>query len=45
MIYGFDTEDEANATAALLVYATWRSRDTARYRVTPDALRGEVVGA
>lgn len=36
MIYGFDTEDEANATAALLVYATWRSRDTARYRVTPD---------
>lgn len=36
MIYGFDTEDEANATAALLVYATWRSRDTSRYRVTPD---------
>ena len=36
MIYGFDTEDEANATAALLVYATWRSRDTVRYRVTPD---------
>lgn len=36
MIYGFDTDDAAAATAALLVYATWRSRDTSRYRVTPD---------
>lgn len=36
MIYGFDTEDESVATGSLLVYATWRSRDTARFRITPD---------
>lgn len=36
MIYGFDTQDEAAATGALLVYAVWRSRDRARFRVTPD---------
>lgn len=36
MIYGFDTDDEAAATAALIVYATWRSRDRDRFRVTPD---------
>jgi hypothetical protein len=36
MIYGFDTDDEHAATGALLVYATWRSRDQARFRVTPD---------
>lgn len=36
MIYGFDTEDEAAATGALLVYAVWRSRDQKRFKVTPD---------
>lgn len=36
MIYAFDTDDLAAATAALLVYAVYRSRDTRRYRVTPD---------
>lgn len=36
MKYGFDTSDEAAATAALLVYATWRSRDAGKLRVTPD---------
>lgn len=34
--YGFDTDDLDEATAALLVYAVWRSRDRARFRVTPD---------
>lgn len=36
MIYGFDCDDRDEATAALIVYAIWRSRDRARYRVTPD---------
>lgn len=36
MIYHFDTEDPAAATAALLVYAVYRSRDARRYRPTPD---------
>lgn len=36
MRYAFDTDDEHAATAALLVYATWRSRDTGRYKITPD---------
>src|SRR5690606_15931143 len=33
---GFDTDDRNAATAALLVYAVWRSRDRQRFRVTPD---------
>jgi len=36
MIYGFDTDDQSAATAALLVYAIYRSRDRKRYKVTPD---------
>lgn len=36
MIYGFDTEDREEATAALLVYAIYRSRDPKRFKVTPD---------
>lgn len=36
MIYNFDTDDQAAATAALLVYAIYRSRDRRRYKVTPD---------
>lgn len=36
MIYGFDTSDETAATAALLVYVVWRSRDKARFKITPD---------
>lgn len=36
MIYGMETDDEHAATGALLVYATYRSRDTARFKVTPD---------
>lgn len=34
--YGFDTEDRDYATAALLVYAVYRSRNRSRYKVTPD---------
>lgn len=36
MIYGFDTDDEPAATAALLVYAIWRSRDRARLKISTD---------
>lgn len=36
MIYHFDTEDESAGTAALLLYATWRSRDSSRFKITPD---------
>lgn len=36
MIYGFDTDDEAAATAALVLYVVWRSRDRARFKITPD---------
>lgn len=36
MKYGFDTQDDHAATAALLVYAIWRSRDMKRFKVTPD---------
>lgn len=35
-IYGFQTRDRDEATAALLVYVVWRSRDTARYKIMPD---------
>jgi len=35
-IYGFDTDDRASATAALLVYATYRSRNTRRFKVSTD---------
>lgn len=36
MIYQFDTDDQDAATAALLVYAVYRSRDKARYKIKPD---------
>ena len=36
MIYNFDTEDRDAATAALLLYAVYRSRDRARFKITPD---------
>jgi len=36
MRYHFDTTDEHAATAALLVYAIWRSRDPARLKITHD---------
>lgn len=36
MVHGFDTTDEHAATAALLVYAAWRSRDKRRFKITPD---------
>lgn len=36
MIYQFDTTDREAATAALLVYAVWRSRDVQRFKITPD---------
>jgi len=36
MIYGFDTDDRSAATAALIVYAIWRSRDVRRFKITPD---------
>jgi hypothetical protein len=36
MIYGFDTDEEDAATAALMLYAVYRSRDRRRHKVTPD---------
>ena len=36
LILQFDTEDQAAAIAALLLYATYRSRDRGRLKVTPD---------
>lgn len=36
MIYGFDCDDVNEGTAALLVYAIWRSRDRQRFKITPD---------
>jgi len=34
--YNFDTEDRTAATASLLVYAVYRSRDVERFKVSPD---------
>lgn len=36
MIYNFDTEDKNEATAALIVYAIYRSRDRKRFKVSPE---------
>lgn len=36
MRYGFDTDDVVEASAALLLYAVYRSRDVRRFKVTPD---------
>lgn len=36
MVHGFDTADEPAGTAALLLYAAWRSRDPRRLKITPD---------
>lgn len=36
MIYNFDTSDQNAATAALLVYAIYRSRDVKKFKVTPS---------
>lgn len=36
MYYNFDTDDKIAATAALLLYAIYRSRDTKRFKITPD---------
>ncbi len=36
MIYSFDTTKESAATAALLVYAVYRSRDKRKYKITPE---------
>lgn len=36
MYYNFDTDEHAAATAALLVYAIYRSRDVKRFKVSPD---------
>jgi hypothetical protein len=35
MFYGFDTDDEATATAAQIVYTVYRSRDQRKLKVTP----------
>ena len=35
-IFGFDTDSQDEATAALLVYAIYRSRDVRKFKVTPD---------
>jgi hypothetical protein len=36
MIFTFDTDDPSAATAALLVYAIYRSRDMRKFKVSPD---------
>lgn len=36
MIYNFDTTDKAMGTAALVVYAIYRSRDRKRFKVSPE---------
>ena len=36
MIYGFDTDQEHEALAALVTYAVYRSRDRGRYKSAPD---------
>lgn len=36
IIYGFDTQDRNAATAALILYAIYRSRNPKRLKVTPD---------
>lgn len=36
MIYNFDTDDKNEATAALIVYAIYRSRDRKRFKVSPE---------
>lgn len=36
MYYGFETMDEDAAVGALLVYGIYRSRDTKRFKITPD---------
>lgn len=36
MIYQFDTDDRSAGTAALLLYAVYRSRDVRRFKVSPD---------
>lgn len=36
MYYNFDTTDEHLATGALLLYAIYRSRNTKRFKVSPD---------
>ena len=36
MYYNFDTSDKNAATAALLVYAIYRSRDMKRFKITPE---------
>jgi hypothetical protein len=36
MIYNFDTTNKVQATAALLVYAIYRSRDKKRFKITPE---------
>lgn len=36
MLYGFDTDDQNAATAALCLYAIYRSRNPKRLKVTPD---------
>ncbi len=35
-IYGFDTDDETEATASLIVYAVYRSRNTKRFKISLD---------
>jgi len=35
-IFGFDTDSDNHATAALLVYAVYRSRDIKRFKVSTD---------
>lgn len=36
MHYNFDTTDENAATAALMVYAVYRSRDVKRFKINPE---------
>lgn len=42
MIYGFDTEDENAAVGALLVYATYRSRDISKFKGSASDYWGQI---
>jgi len=36
MYYNFQTDEKEKAVAALLVYATYKSRDKSKFKITPD---------
>lgn len=43
MIYGFDTDDENEAIAALTIFCVWKSRDRGKYKPGPG-MWGQIRG-